>query len=249
MAQNLSKETWKGNIMRRALTALQQQVAGYEEATRSHSEFADELTLELLEALGYDPSDPQQVQRRDLDNIPFGSLRAADIVVCRQGKPFLLITCRLLGKPLAQRLPAELVIARTAAPEAYAIETNGVELHLFSPETHLGDSLSSLERIDLRNSLDSVVVALEPFCNEQAAVDANAPDDATRAQEIRELMNRRREEPSDAFVLFFAPQIMSGHLDEWISERFPEVPPAALRSMIREWIDRKTEEQPALSVH
>ena len=83
------------------------------------------LILPMIQALGYDFSDPTEVRAEYPVPLPRGGKGRADYVIMRNGKPAIVIECKALGVPLDERIQGQMQRYARALDVQAGIVTDG----------------------------------------------------------------------------------------------------------------------------
>ncbi|MCY3557938.1 MAG: type I restriction enzyme HsdR N-terminal domain-containing protein [Chloroflexi bacterium] len=85
----------------------------------------DVLIRPMIQALGYDSSDPTQVKAEYSVALPKGGRGRADYVIFHNGKPAIVMECKALGVPLDQKIQQQMLRYARALGAFAGIVTDG----------------------------------------------------------------------------------------------------------------------------
>ena len=85
----------------------------------------DVLIRPMIQALGYDCSDPTQVRAEYSVTLPKGARGRADYVILHNGEPAIVMECKALGVPLDQKIQRQMLQYASALGAFAGIVTDG----------------------------------------------------------------------------------------------------------------------------
>ena len=103
----------------------------------------DVLIRPMIQALGYDCSNPTEVKAECSVRLPKGGRGRADYVIFHNGKPAIVMECKALGVPLDQRIQNQMLQYARALGAFAGIVTDGDKYLCFA-------NVDSEDRIDSR---------------------------------------------------------------------------------------------------
>ena len=103
----------------------------------------DVLIRPMIQALGYDSSDPTQVKAEYSVTLPKGGRGRADYVIFQNGKPAIVMECKALGVPLDRKIQRQMLQYAHALGAFMGVVTDGDTYHCYA-------SVEDENRVDSR---------------------------------------------------------------------------------------------------
>ena len=219
------------------------QIAGRIDALKSnlHTEEATKtaLVLPFISALGYDVFNPLEVlPEMDCDLIKKKGEKL-DYAIIINGTPAILIECKHIDEDL-QLHQTQLEKYFVASPETkFGVLTNGIIYRFYTDldRENVMDKKPFLE-VDMRNLKDAQIDELKKFHKSYFDVDAilSTASELKYLSEIKAIIAREAESPSEGFVRFLGKQVYDGPFVAKVQEQFTAITKRAFGSYINDII-------------
>ena len=199
--------------------------------------------------LGYNTSDITEVVPQDSADIGGNKADRVDYTILKDGTPIILIECKKYGTDLDKEHIPQLAkyftfinAEETKFPEEikFAILTNGIIYRFYTDlvKTHVLDKEPFLE-FDILTIKDSAIAELRIFSNPlDSAIVKERPLILKYIRELRLLIDKEFNDPSEKFVKFFASQVYDGYVNDKVKQLFTKLTKETLDQYI---IDRINE--------
>lgn len=109
----------------KALDEIRTRLAKFGDHLDNEETTKDVLIRPMIQALGYDTSDPTQVKAEYSVNLPKGGRGRADYVIVHDGKPAIVMECKALGVPLDHKIQQQMLKYARALGAFAGIVTDG----------------------------------------------------------------------------------------------------------------------------
>jgi len=168
------------------------------------------LIIPFTQALGYDTSDPRELESEyDVDIDGKGSTKV-DFAILRDGKPIILIECKRLDTLLlSEGHVTQLRWYFNNTKEArFGVLTNGIEYHFYS-DLNTANQMDEEPFLifDLSKPDEQAIFKLEKFSKD--FFDEKELISSARNWKIERLIADELNNPSEAFARFFAEKVFS----------------------------------------
>lgn len=207
-----------------------------EEATKNA------LIMPLINILGYNVFDPAEVVPEFTADHGTKKGEKVDYAIMRDGKPAILIECKNIDSDLNKEEASQLFRYFSVTEVKIGVLTNGIIYRFYSDldAPNKMDDKAFLE-INLLDIKDATIGELKRFTKESFD-----PEDLTSAaselkytKEIKNILAKELDAPSNDFVKFFAKQVYSGILNQNAREKFTIITKNALNQFINERINER----------
>ncbi len=229
-------------INQNALDALAQRARHALEADLLQTEEAAKHTLVLpfLQALGYDPFDPETVVPEYTADFGIKAGEKVDYAIIQDGdlsKPTLLIECKKVGDSLDRARASQLARYFTQTPARIGILTNGVDYHCYS-------DLDADNIMDETPFLSLSILDLDArditMLNHLAKGSFDIDEARTAASNLRYTNGMKAEfaklytNPDEEFVRLMARRVFNGVLTAGRVEHFTGLTKVAFQSFVND---------------
>ena len=143
----------------------------------------DVLIRPMIQALGYDSSDPTQVKAEYSVTLPKGGRGRADYVIFHNGKPAIVMECKALGVPLDRKIQRQMLQYAHALGAFVGIVTDG-------------DNYLCYASVEDENRVDS-----RPFHQLQLSDPAERDDEALGLLERGSLFQKQVRVRAETFLV------------------------------------------------
>jgi hypothetical protein len=201
------------------------------------------LVLPFLQALGYDPFNPQEVFPEYTADVGVKKGEKVDYAVLLEGKPIMLIECKTCNSNLNQCNASQLQRYFQVTPSArIGVLTDGIQYQFY---TDLDRSNLMDERpfmvINFKTLEESLIPELKKMSKTQFDLEKtlSAASELKYTRAIKKLITAESQNPSEEFVRHFASQVYSGKLMPSVKEKFTELVKKALQLYINDAINER----------
>jgi hypothetical protein len=206
-----------------------------EEATKNA------FVMPFISALGYDVFNPAEVVPEYVADLGLKKGEKVDYCIFKDGQPIIIIECKHWREAMDPH-NSQLFRYFHVTPAKFAILTNGIDFRFY---TDLQESNKMDEKPFMEFSIvgvtESLANELKRFKKENFDVDeiASSASDLKYSKEIKELLNKELNEPSEEFIRHFASQVYSGRLTSKVMEQFEDLVRKSTKTLISELISKR----------
>lgn len=215
-----------------------------EEATKNA------LIMPFISALGYNVFDPTEVIPEFTADIGIKKGEKVDYVIKKEEETIMLIECKWCGTDLTKDHASQLHRYFHTTSARFGILTNGIIYNFYSDleESNKMDS-NPFFIFNMLNFKDHQLNELKKFTKSSFSLEDILTTASTLkyTRAIKKILEEELENPSEAFVKFFASQIYSGRLTQTVVEQFSKIVKVARNQYIKDKINERF--QSALSVN
>lgn len=195
------------------------------------------LVMPFISALGYNVFDPREVTPELCADVGLKKGEKVDYAILRDGKPIMLFECKACSVSLDDVHASQLYRYFSVTDARVAVLTNGLIYRFFSDleEPNKMDAKPFLE-FSLLSPEDIFLGELKKFSKTSFEIEsilANASE-LKYTRELKKLINKQMQEPSEDFVRFFASQVYSGRMTQSVREQFTSITKRALQEIVSE---------------
>lgn len=202
-----------------------------EEATKNA------LIMPMLQAIGYDVFDPEEVVPEFTAAHGVRSGEKVDYAIIRDGAPVMLVECKKVGAPLNADRESQLARYFVNTPARIGILTDGIIYKFYTDldRENLMDSDPFLE-IDITNIGQRQIQMLGHFAKHTFNVDEarSVASDMKHIAGIKGNLAQMYNQPDEDFVRLLARRVFSGSLSRPRMEHFTEVVRLAFHEFVNE---------------
>ncbi|MCQ1535851.1 restriction endonuclease [Methanosarcina sp. KYL-1] len=207
-----------------------------EEATKNA------LVMPLINILGYNVFDPTEVVPEYTADFGTKKGEKVDYAVFKEGKPVILIECKNIDADLDREHASQLFRYFSVTEAKIGILTNGIVYRFFTDldSPNKMDDKSFLE-INLLDIKEPLINELKRFKKESFDIDDLAPVacELKYTREIKLILAREINSPSEDFVKYFAKQVHNVPFTQNVREKFTGITKNALSQFINEKINER----------
>lgn len=207
-----------------------------EEATKNA------LIMPFINALGYNVFDPSEVVPEF--NANFGTKKDAkvDYAIIIDDKPVILFECKPCNANLDINHESQLFQYFSATESKFGILTNGIDYLFFTDieEPNKMDSKPFFE-FNMGDIRPDIVKELKKFTKTAFDLDEilYSASELKYTREIKKILAKELESPSEEFVKFFAKQVYTGILTSNVKEKFEGITKIALNQFIKDQVNSR----------
>ena len=207
-----------------------------EEATKNA------LVMPLINILGYNVFDPTEVIPEYTADFGTKKGEKVDYAIFKDGNPVILIECKNIDADLDRVHASQLFRYFSVTEAKIGILTNGIIYRFYtdldSPNKMDDKSFLEINFLDIKEPL---INELKRFRKESFDMDDLAPVacELKYTREIKQILSKETNLPSEDFVKFFAKQVHSGPLTQNVREKFTVITKNALSQFINEKITER----------
>lgn len=205
---------------------------GTEEATKTA------LIMPFIQALGYDIFDPTEVTPECTCDLGLKKGEKIDYTIFKDGEPIILIECKHWKQDL-DRHDAQLFRYYHVSPAKFGILTNGIVYRFYTDliEPNKMDEKPFFE-INLEDLREMHVEKLKEFHKSYFNVGSilNTASELKFTNEIRNLIVKEANEPSDEFIKYFTKQVYPSIMTKAILDQFRDIVKRAFQQYNSDYI-------------
>lgn len=216
------------NRLRKLAARIPQQLQhiSTEEATKNA------LVLPFLGALGYDVFNPTEVTPELTADVGVKKGEKVDYAVLLEGEPIMLFEVKACSCSLDQAHMSQLYRYFSVTAARLGVLTNGIQYRFFTDldAANKMDDRPFLE-VDLLSLDEHQLAQLRKFAKSQFQLESilGSATDLKYTGEMKKILGREVEKPSEELVRFFTAQVYSGRLTQAVREQFTEITRKALQ--------------------
>jgi len=206
-----------------------------EEATKTA------FILPFIQSLGYDIFDPTEVIPECICDVGTKKGEKIDYTICKDGNPIILIECKHWNQDLNLH-SGQLLRYYHVSKAKFGILTNGIVYRFYTDlvEPNKMDEKPFFE-INLEDLRDNLIEKLKEFHKSYFNVESilNTASELKYTTEIKNIITKEINEPSDEFVKFFAKQVYPSILTKQIVDQFRDIVKRAFQLYNSDYINVK----------
>lgn len=202
-----------------------------EEATKNA------LIMPFIQALGYDVFNPSEVVPEFTADVGTKKGEKVDYALMQNNQIAILIECKGINDKLVSH-DSQLIRYFHACEAKFAILTNGQIFKFFTDlEDHNKLDQKPFFEFDLLNIKEQQISELKKFHKINFDIDKiiSTASELKYSNEIKVILNKETENPSDTFIKFFTTQVYPGNSTTKIIEQFKEI----VKKSINQWLSDK----------
>lgn len=209
-----------------------------EEATKNA------LIMPFIQNLGYDVFDPSEVVPEYTTDHGVKKGEKVDYAVKKDDEIIMLFECKKYGAKLVAEHASQLYRYFSVSDARFGVLTNGQQYMFF---TDLDRPNQMDEKpffsIDLQNFERHEVEELKKFTKNSFDLEniLNTASDLKYTTEVKKILGKELDDPSDDFVRFLSAQVYSGRFTQAVMEQFRGIVKRANRQLITEKINDRLE--------
>lgn len=190
-----------------------------EEATKTA------LIMPFIQCLGYDVFNPKEVIPEFITDYGAKNIEKVDYAILKNDQPILIIECKWHGEKLEKHY-TQLHKYFHLTKARFAILTNGFIYNFY---TDLANANKMDEKpflsFDITDIRDAQVEELKKFHKSYFEIDkiVSTASALKYTNEIKAILSKELNEPSESFVKFFVSQVYDGRATEKVMEQFTEL--------------------------
>ena len=202
-----------------------------EEATKTA------LIMPFIQTLGYDVFNPLEVIPEFTSDIGTKKGEKVDYAIMQNNRLVMLIECKGINDKLTNH-DTQLIRYFHACEAKFAILTNG-QIYKFYTDLEDHNKLDDKPffEIDLLNIKEQQVSELKKFHKSNFDIDKiiSTASELKYTSAIKSILNSESEDPSEAFVRFFIPQVYTGKATAKVLDQFTEI----VKKAMNQWLSDK----------
>ena len=224
------------------ITTLSSQTLRQIEHIETEEATKNALVMPFLNALGYNVFDPTEVVPEYTADLGTKKGEKVDYAILRDGKPIVLVECKHCGSSLPPADMSQLFRYFTVTEARVGILTNGVLYKFFSDldAPNKMDTRPFLE-VDLSSLDEHLIPELRKLSKDHFNLEqiVNAATELKYTNEIKKILRKEMENPSEEFVRLCISDIYSGRLTQSVKDQFKTLVGKAFRQFIKERITER----------
>lgn len=227
--------------MKEKIYDLKSNIESYKPFAESEAETKSYFIIPLLEILGYNSKNPNQIRPEFTADTSNKKGTKVDYAIMKDGLPEIIVECKKWQEDISNHID-QLEGYFPFTDAKFAILTNGIEYKFFS-------DIDSINRMDLKpffefsveNISDEQIETLAFFSIEKYNRTENfeLAKDLKFKKGIQKAINKEFNEPSDDFIRIIAKQVYSGTLTQTKKEYFRDMIKSILNSKAPIIIEKK----------
>ncbi len=194
------------------------------------------FTLPFINILGYDAFNPLEVIPEYTADLGLKKGEKVDYAIFQNGEPILIIECKHWEQNLDIH-NSQLLRYFHVTHTRFALLTNGIQYRFYTDlEEHNKMDEKPFLEFDISRIKESTVKEIEKFHKSKFDVSLifDNASNLKYTSEIKNLINKEFEKPSQEFVRLFANQAYNGRLTANVMEEFTEIVSKALGQLVSE---------------
>ncbi len=207
-----------------------------EEATKTA------FIMPFIMALGYNVFDPTEVVPEFIADIGKKRGEKVDYAIMIDDKPVILIECKPCHSNLDKEHASQLYRYFSSTEARFGVLTNGIIYKFYTDieKPNIMDEKPFFE-LDMLNINDISTKEINKFAKSSFDLDniLESASELKYKKEIKKIMLKQLEKPSDDFVRFFAKEVYNGPLTQNIREQFSEITKSAFNQFIKEQVEKR----------
>lgn len=209
-----------------------------EEATKNA------LIMPFIQALGYDVFNPLEVVPEFTTDHGVKKGEKVDYAVKKDDEIILLIECKKYGANLNPEHSSQLFRYFSVSDARFSVLTNGKE-YLFFTDLDKPNQMDSkpffsfnIEKFETQHIEELKKFSKSSFDLENIL---NTASDLKYTNEVKKVLSKELDNPSDEFIRLIASQIYTGRLTQGVLEQFREIIKKAKKQFISDRINERLE--------
>lgn len=211
-------------------------LVGTEEATKNA------FVMPFITALGYDVFDPSEVTPELVADVGVKKGEKIDYAILQAGKPIMIFECKHHGANLDNEHASQLYRYFACTECRVAVLTNGVEYRFFT-------DLENSNRMDSKPFLvfkvtdfpDELLPEVKKFVKSAFNLDSvlSTANELKYTREIKQLLVKQLQDPSDDFVRFCAAGIGVTRMSQSVRAQFSVLTKKAMSEFVSDRLGEK----------
>ena len=202
-----------------------------EEATKNA------LIMPFIQTLGYDVFNPAEVIPEFTSDVVGKKGEKVDYAIVQDNRIVMLVECKGINDKLVNHDP-QLTRYFHSCDAKFAILTNG-QIFKFYTDLDASNKIDNKPffELDLLNIKEQQISELKKFHKTNFDIDKifSTANELKYLNEIKSILNKEVEEPSEAFVRFFTSQVYHGKATAKVIEQFKVI----IKKSINQWLSDK----------
>jgi hypothetical protein len=207
-----------------------------EEATKNA------FVMPFISALGFDVFNPMEVVPEYISDVGTKKGEKVDYAILSEGQPIMLFECKNAHANLNQVHCTQLTRYFTFTAAGVGVLTNGILYHFYSDlnKKNVMDDKPFLI-FDILNFKEPEIEEIKKFTKTRFDMEdiLSSASELKYTREIRRLMAREFNDPSEDFVRLFAKQVYSGVLNQNAREMFAKFTRTASKQFLSDLINER----------
>ena len=197
--------------------------------------------MPLIQILEYDIFNPNEVVPEFIADVGVKKGEKVDYAIMIDNQPAILIECKCCGAKL-EKHDSQLYRYFSVTKARFAVLTDGIIYKIF---TDLEESNKMDKKpffiFNMLDFDDSQVAELKKFC--KSSFDLNSilstASELKYTREIKNIINREYNNPSEEFVRFLTSQVYEGKKNQTVIEKFTEITQKAFKLFVNEIMNER----------
>ena len=229
-----------------ALTDLSKRVNEIKDHLKSEEATKNALIMPLLQVLGYNVFDPQEVVPEYIADVGVKKGEKVDYAIFKNGKLSIIIECKAFGVDLNKSYYIDQLYRYFSVSEAsIAILTNG-EVYMFYTDIEEKNKMDQrpFMTFNILNIQESLIPELKRLSKTEFDTNniATSATDLKYTKEVKNLLKKELSSPTDEFVRYIISQIMPDRRrTSLLIDMFSKITKLAFTQLIKECVNSKLE--------
>jgi predicted type IV restriction endonuclease len=223
------------------LAQLSDRVKTLQDQIQTEEATKNAFVMPMLQILGYDVFNPTEVVPEYTADIGIKKGEKVDYAIFLENKPTLIIECKKSAESIKNH-SSQLSRYFHTLDCKFALLTNGIEYRFYTDLTKLNvmDEKPFL-KFDVSDMNEFQIEELYKFHKSQFNIESilNTASRLKYEGEIKAVLRREFENPSDSFIKLFIAEVYEGRATEKVVNDFKELFQRASNSFIQEHIKKK----------
>lgn len=223
------------------LKAIGERISKLKSQVETEEATKNAFVMPFISALGYDVFNPIEVVPEFTADVGIKKGEKVDYCIMKEGKPIIIIECKHWKEPLNPH-NSQLFRYFHVASAKFAFLTNGIQYRFYTDlvEPNKMDETPFLE-FSLENITEAITNELKKFQRDKFDVQEIflTASDLKYSKEIKEVLVKELNEPSEEFIKFFASRVYAGRLTTKILEQFSGLVAKSVKTLISELISER----------
>jgi len=224
------------------IKALGDKVTRLKDTIKTEEATKTAFIMPFIAALDYDVFDPLEVIPEFVADLGIKKGEKIDYCILKDSKPIIIIECKHWRENI-NAYDNQLHRYFYATSAKFAVLTNGIRYHFYTDSEHTNkmDNKPFWE-FEINNLSDTDIRELENYRKSNFDVGQifSTALDLKISNNVRQVMKKELNDPSDNFVKFFARQIHSGTLTKRIIDQYKGIIKKSLNQLLSEPTQDKT---------
>ena len=224
------------------LKGLATQISGKLEHLQTEEATKNALVMPFLNALGYNVFDPTEVVPEFTADVGTKRGEKVDYAILQDGKPIILIECKVAGTPLSAEVASQLYRYFSVTEARFGVLTDGVRYEFYSDleEPNKMDARPFLE-VNMLDLTEKVAAELKRFAKDSFDLERilSTASDLKFTKGIKKALAEEWMNPTEDFVRLLAGRVYSGRFTQAVREQFTSITRKAFHEFLSDRVNER----------